>query len=212
MLKRTMLAGLAGILALAALSTPASSAGAAATMMSLLGIVQARTIAGWRQAVPSQRLYPGMVIRTGDRSRSDVRYDDGSFVRLGARTLISIRDVRNLSLLRGKTLIQKKPAGQQFQVRTPVAHATVLGTELFISHNEANVSHVTTLDGLVQVEDSSGHMETVHPGEWVEISPDKPMEKPSKFDWNELRRTEKFLLDQDFVPAPNEALDDEEWR
>lgn len=190
----------------------ANSAGASATLASLLGIVQARTVAGWRQAIPRQRLFPGMNLRTGDRSRTDVRYDDGSMVRVGARTLITIHDVRNLALLRGKTLIQKQPGSQRFQVRTPIAHATVLGTELFVSHNDENVSHVTTLDGLVEVEDSMGHRQTVHPGEWVEIVPGQPIEKPTKFDWNTLRRNERFLLEPGFIPTENEALDDQSWQ
>ncbi|MEZ0370893.1 MAG: FecR domain-containing protein [Candidatus Sericytochromatia bacterium] len=213
MLKQTVLAGLTCTLILGTMAMqPADSAGASATLTHVLGIVQTRTTAGWRGAAVSQRLFPGMTLRTGDKSRSQIRYDDGSVVRLGSRTLLRISQARDLRLLRGKTWVQKQPSSQQFRVRTPVAQATVLGTELFVSHNDANVSHVTTLDGHVEVQGELGDTQMVNPGEWVEIEPGKPVVAPTKFDWNELKKNERFLLDMDFVPAPDEDVDSEDWK
>lgn len=214
MLKQTLLAGVSGILALSALlMAPAGqSAGASASITSVLGTVQVRTVAGWRGAVAPQRLYAGMTLRTGDRSRSQVRYDDGTVVRLGARTLMRVREARDLRLLKGKTWIKKQKNNQQLRVRTPIAQATVIGTELFVSHNDANTSHVTTLDGHVEVETDQGEKTMVNPGEWVEIEPDKPLEKPTKFDWNELKKKERFLIDMNFLPSENEVIEsDSDW-
>lgn len=213
MLKKMLLTASALAMTLSTFAMqPVSSLGASASITSLLGIVQARTIAGWRQSIAHQRLYPGMALRTGDFSRTEIRYDDGSVVRVGPRTLIGIRDIRNLNLLRGKTLIQKQPTSMQFRVQTPVAHATVLGTELFVSHNEENISHVTTLDGHVEVEGDLGDKQMVNPGEWVEIEPGKKLEKPTRFDWNKLKQNERFLLDMNFVPTSHDVVDAEEWK
>ncbi|MGV3524259.1 MAG: FecR family protein [Candidatus Sericytochromatia bacterium] len=213
-LKNMALAGLLSVLALSPLTLvpAAEGAGAAATVTHVFGSLQVRTNAGWRGSVPSQRLFPGMTLRTGDRSRGQIRYDDGSVVRLGSRTVLRVREARDLRMMRGKAWVQKQKNGQKLRIRTPVAQATVLGTELFVSHNDENRSHVTTLTGLVQVENEAGETTMVEAGMWVEIEPGKPLEAPTKFDWNELKKTERFLLDLNFVPAPDEPIDDgAEW-
>lgn len=195
------------------LSPQAKSAGSAATITSVLGTVQVRSHAGWRSSFRRQRLYTGQTLRTGSRSRAQIRYDDGSVVRLGSRSVMRVRSARNLNLLRGKSWIHKTKNSQRMRVRTPIALATVIGTELFVSHNEQNVSHVTTLDGHVEVQGPEGDVQMVNPGEWVEITPDKEMEKPTPFDWNQLKKDERFLLDMNFVPPPDLPEDDEEdWK
>jgi len=192
---------------------PVESAVASATVTHVLGTVQFRSGASWRQTVQQQRLYPGMTLRTGSRSRTQLRYDDGSVVRLGSGTVLRVRTARNLSLVKGKTWVQKQKNNQTLRVRTPIAQATVIGTELFVSHSEANTSHVTTLNGHVEVTTDKGESTVVGPGEWVEIEPDKPLEKPTKFDWNTLKKDERFLLDLDFVPPADQPFDDSgSWR
>lgn len=214
MLKQVMMTGLACVLSLGALaiSQPGQSAGASATLTHLLGSVQAHTQAGWRASVQGQRLYPGMTLRTGNKSRLQLRYDDGSVVRLGARSVMRLRAAQDLRLLRGKAHIQKQKNAQQLRIRTPIAQAAVLGTELFVSHNDQNISHVTTLTGKVEVTGELGDKQFVNPGEWVEIEPGKKLEKPTPFDWEELKRQERFLLDLDFVPKPGELDNSEDWK
>lgn len=194
--------------------TPAESAGPAAVMTHVLGTVQVRSGSGWRQSVQSQGLYAGSTLRTGRNSRGQLRYTDGTVVRLGSNTVLRVRAARDLSLVRGKTWMQKQKNDQRIRVRTPIAQATVVGTELFVSHNaENNSSHVTTLNGQVEVTTDKGESTMVGPGEWVEIEADKPLEAPTKFDWNTLKKEERFLLDLNFVPADDQEVDsDGSWR
>ncbi len=194
--------------------TPVSyGAGANATVTDVLGTVQVRTRVGWRGTFRNVKLFPGMSLRTGRNSRTQIRYDDGSVVRLGSNSLMRIRPSRSVRLLRGKTWIKKTKNNQRFQVRTPMAQATVLGTELFVAHSEErNASHVTTLTGLVEVESNKGEKVQVKPGQWVEIEPDKALEQPTPFDWNELKKKERLLLDMDFMPEPDAPEEvDEDW-
>ena len=188
-------------------------AGASATVTSTLGMVQVRTRAGWRATRSNVRLWPGMSLRTGRRSRTQIRYDDGSVVRLGSNSLMRIRPSRSLRLLRGKSWIKKQKNNQRLRIRTPMAQATVLGTELFVAHSESrNASHVTTLTGLVEVESNKGETVLVKAGQWVEIEPDKALEQPTPFDWNELKKKERPLLDMNFVPSEDEPENtDEDW-
>ncbi|PKL76535.1 MAG: hypothetical protein CVV27_09790 [Candidatus Melainabacteria bacterium HGW-Melainabacteria-1] len=213
MLKALLLAGMGTLLATSnLLIQPAQTAVASATVTHVLGTVQTRSNAGWRGAASNHRLYPGMSLRTGPRSRSQFRYDDGTVVRLGSSSVVRIRESRNLRLLRGKTLVQKQKSNQRLRVRTPIAQATVLGTELFVSHSDENISHVTTLTGSVEVQGELGDTQIVNPGEWVEIEPGKAVETPTKFDWDALKKSERFLLDLEFIPKPDELIDSEDWK
>jgi ferric-dicitrate binding protein FerR (iron transport regulator) len=192
----------------------AESAASSAKVTHAFGTVQARSGSAWNSARNNTALYPGMTLRTGRNSRSEIRYTDGSVVRLGSRTVIRVRAAKDLRLLRGKTWIKKQhDKSQRMHIRTPIAVATVIGTELFVSHNEKNISHVTTLNGVVEVSNEQGETKKVGPGEWVEIEPNKPMEDPTKFDWNALKKQERFLMDLDFVPSSKELAElDEDWK
>lgn len=213
-MKKPVLIGAMGLLmALTSLtfSPEAESAGSSARISSTFGTVQARSRGGWRRAFRSQALYPGMTIRTGSRSRTQIRYNDGSVIRLGSRSVIRVRNSRNVRLLRGKSWIKKRRNNKRIRVRTPIAVASVLGTELFVSHNDKNISHVTTLTGLVEVEKIESKEKTlVKPGMWVEIEPDKTLEEPTKFDWNTLKKKERFLLDPNFIPPDTGEFEEEE--
>ena len=214
MLKQSFLAVLASGLIVGSFSVaiPESYGAASSTVTHILGTVQVRTRAGWRNTGSGHRLWPGMTLRTGRSSRTQLKYDDGSVVRLGSNSVMRIRPARNLRLLKGKTWIKKQKNNQKLRVRTPIAHATVLGTELFVSHNDKNISHVTTLTGEVQVETEKGEKTMVTAGNWVEIEPDKPLETPTTFDWNMLKKQERLLLDLDFVPTPEDSGEaDENW-
>jgi len=38
------------------------------------------------------------------------------------------------------------------------------------------------------------------------------LEQPTKFDWDLLKNTERFLLDPDFKPEPKSFQEEEMWR
>ncbi len=214
MLKQTSLALLSVLMVAGSFAVAPEShgAGTSAIITHTLGTVQMRTRSGWRGTRRNVRLWPGTTLRTGSRSRVQVRYKDGSVVRLGSRSLMRVRPSRNFRLMRGKSWIRKKKSSKRMRIRTPMAQATVVGTELFVSHNDKDISHVTTLTGLVEVENNKGEKVMVKAGQWVEIEPDKALEQPTPFDWNKLKKKERLLLDLDFVPpadAPEET--DEDW-
>lgn len=65
----------------------------------------------------------------------------------------------------------------------------------------------------MEVTTDKGESTLVGPGEWVEIEADKPLEAPTKFDWNTLKKDERFLLDLSFVPPADQEVDsDRSWR
>lgn len=170
----------------------------------------------WKVASVNKVLESGDSIRTGSFSRAEVKYTDGSVSRLGSNSLMKIEVQNekrsNLKLLVGKLWLKVSKGNGKLTISTPTAVASVLGTELLVMNDEKNVSHVTTLDGLVEVTGNNGDKTLVKPGEWVEISPNKNMEKPTKFDWAALKRNEKFMLDPNFIPTPEEFKEDSNWK
>lgn len=191
----------------------AYSARTSAKITSMFGKVQMKyPQKSWKRAIKNRQLSSGSSVRTGRRSRTELRYSNGSRARLGSNTLVRVKGTGNTKVVRGKTWIKKPKNAKKMKIRTPSAVATVVGTELFVSHNGEGVSHVTTFTGSVEVENMRGERALVPAGHWVEIEPDKPLEKPTKFDWDKLRKKERFLLDPNFIPGEDDIVDEEDWR
>lgn len=170
----------------------------------------------WKTAHIDNGLSIGDAIRTGVASRAEIKYADGTITRLGSSSIMRIdsKDTNRtgIKLLLGKLWLKVTKGSGKLKIYTPTATATVLGTELFVSNNEKNISHITTLEGLVEVVDNQGDKTLVKPGEWVEITPGQKMEQPTKFDWDELKKAERFMLDPNFKPSLDDFKDESNWR
>lgn len=200
-------------------NNPAHSDSDRATILSMHNRVQAKTSSNpvWQMAHIDKGLSSGDSIRTGVASRVEIKYSDGTITRLGPNSVIRINQDSSpkrtgIRLLLGKLWLKVTKGNGQLKIHTPTAVASVLGTELFVSNDEKNVSHVTTLEGLVEVEDNQGDKTLVKPGEWVEIAPGKKMDPPTPFDWVTLKRNERFMLDPDFVPTASDFQEDNSWK
>lgn len=181
--------------------------------------VQARTVSEpvWKNAGIAKGLDQGDSIRTGSSSRVEVKYSDGTITRLGSNSVMKITHTKDskrtgLKLLIGKLWLKVTKGQGLLQIVTPTALASVLGTELLVTNDDKDVSHVTTLDGLVEVTSNSGEKVLVHPGEWVEIAPGKPMEKPTPFDWASLKKNERFILDSTILADKDDFKDENNWK
>lgn len=171
----------------------------------------------WKSSSLEEKLFYGDSIRTGKASRVEVKYTDGTVSRIGSNSILKIKENKkgeriSLKLLVGKLWLKVTKGQGLFTIETPTAIASVLGTELLVTNNNNNVSHVTTLDGLVEVKGSKGDKVLVKPGNWVEIFPNKKMEEPTPFNWNELKANERFLLDPSFKPSPNDFKEESNWK
>lgn len=200
------------------LVSDATSKSNAAMISTFNNKVQAKTKSDptWKMAGLNKILESGDSVRTGSLSRAEIKYSDGTVTRVGSNSLLRIEahgeKRTNIKLLVGKLWLKVKKGDGRLEIRTPTAIASVLGTELLVTNDEKNISHVTTLDGLVEVTGENGDKTLVKPGEWVEIAPGKNIEKPTKFDWDALKRNEKFMLDPTFMPKPEEFKDENNWK
>lgn len=205
-------------LSIFSLSTNAYSSSGIATITSLHNRVQEKTSSNptWHKTQLKNTLHAGDSIRTGSLSRAEITYSDGTVTRIGPHTVMRVTEHSekrtNLKLITGKLWLKVTKGNGRLQIQTPTATAAVLGTELLVTNDENDISHVTTLDGLVEVTGSEGDKVLVKPGEWVEISPNKKIDSPTKFDWDALKKAERFMLDTSFIPTNENLLPKgDEW-
>ncbi len=115
----------------------------------------------------------GAGIRTGRRNFGEITFQDNSVLRVNERTDMTIQDVgqmRTMNLSKGALWV-RVTKGTGTKVQTPVATATVRGTELVIDEN----GDMTVLDGSVSYE-ANGVLLLVEQGESVSLDKDgKPV-------------------------------------
>ncbi|MFQ3587446.1 MAG: FecR domain-containing protein [Fimbriimonadaceae bacterium] len=126
----------------------------------------------------------GELVRTGRRARAEITFSDRSILRINEQTDVVIRDtaeMRTMSLNQG-TVWMRVMRGSNASIATPVATATVRGTEFeFTAEGDLAV-----YEGVVEL---SGGGETllVRQGEKAGIGPDgKPYRRLSSRDLEEM--------------------------
>lgn len=169
------------------------SAGKVAVASTLKGTVQVKTAQGWVALTPGALLKPGQQIRTGDASKAEVLFSDGTQVNLHANTefLLESDDGElssyRLSIGRVKAFF-KKYAQRRFRVRTPNAAAGVRGTEFVMETSDENGTALVVLEGEVEFRSADGSKRvTVRQGELAIQTADNKMRGPEPFDVKALQ-------------------------
>lgn len=126
----------------------------------------------------------GELVRTGRRARAEITFSDRSILRMNEQTDLIVRDaaeMRSMTLNQG-TVWMRVMKGSNASIATPVATATVRGTEFeFTAEGD-----LTVYEGEVEL---SGGGETllVRQGESAGIGPDgKPYRRVSSRDLEEM--------------------------
>lgn len=121
-------------------------------------------------AVPDTWVFRGDTIELDDRTRLFVRLADGSglYLNRGAHAHFQPPDC-NLSLRGGECFLQMKRQSTPFEVRTPGALLTVLGTEFDVKASNGNRTRLTVLKGKVAFENHAGRAVALH-GREIEVT------------------------------------------
>jgi len=83
-----------------------------ACVASVQRLVQKRSGAGpFRRAAPGTALGVGDILRTGKRSKADLKFSDGSLLRLGQLSSIEIQSAREVRLIGGRVLFSALKPG-----------------------------------------------------------------------------------------------------
>ena len=135
----------------------------AATMMSVQGTVEAQQAgsAQWQPAKLNATYCPGDTIRVLERSRADVALENGSVLRLNAKSTITLEGVKEkktslISLLKGAGhFFSRGP--RNLEVKTPFTVAGVRGTE-FLVQVESDKTLLSIFEGAVLASNEMGRL------------------------------------------------------
>ncbi len=138
------------------------SAAADAKLYSTQGIVEVQRsgAALWEIAARDSQVRIGDTVRTGPESRAGVALDDGSLVRIGSSSILTLQgdqpeEKETIFLSIGKLFFFSRSSNHTPEIRTPTVSAAIRGTELTVIAS-ANKTSVAVLDGQVECFNSLG--------------------------------------------------------
>ncbi|MBC7545562.1 MAG: FecR domain-containing protein [Candidatus Sericytochromatia bacterium] len=216
-MRRSMLAVLAVAACLTGLPGVAAAPGSG-TLVATEGVVQART-AGGSQWAPGRvrRLYaPGDALRTGRNARAEIAFLDGTITRLAAHSQLRLAGKPQSfgRLLLGKLWFKVTKQHAPIHIETPGAVASVMGTELLVSVDNQEGTHVTCLEGHVNVKGDVGDVVKLTAGQWTDVRKGAAPDAPTPFNWGKLKASEILLqpLNQDASAGMADGDPDDIWK
>jgi ferric-dicitrate binding protein FerR (iron transport regulator) len=206
----------ATLLSVCCLTWPAAAA-TGGTVVAIEGQVQARTAAQsqWAMARLRQPYRAGDALRTGRNARAEIAMADGTVTRLAPHSLMRFQDKQSFGrLLLGRLWFKVSKQHAPIRIETPSAVTAVVGTELLVSVDSQGSTHVTCLEGRVQVRGDVGPEVTLLPGQWTDVRKGAAAEPPTPFNWARLKATEILLqpLQPGVTGASDEADPDDIWK
>ncbi len=130
--------------------------------------------ATWVKAGLGDALNVGDGFRTGKRSKADIKFGDGSLLRLGQLSSVEMRGTRRTSLLRGQLLFSALRPGR---VLAGAAAAEVKGSVVRVRLSARGVASIALYAGAVDVVTSQGTV-SVPLGQEVDVAPDGTISPP----------------------------------
>jgi hypothetical protein len=111
-----------------------------------------------RRAALKSRVVGGSSVKTGDRSRAEMEFEDRSLVRLGSNAVFAVRlGTRDLTLEEGALLLQvPKGVGGTTTIHTAGATAAITGTTVIVSATKGGGFRMIVLEGVADVRYANG--------------------------------------------------------
>lgn len=138
----------------------------------------------WYVAKPGIKLANGDAIKTGERGQAELLMEDGSRLQLRAKTqmvLMSVAPNRmiNLNFGRMKSIVTKLKNNRKFEVKTPIAAASVRGTIFEVGYDEEKKNGFLDVSkGLVALEQEDKEI-MVPAGQRVDFMEGQPLTEPA---------------------------------
>lgn len=127
-----------------------------------------RSGGNWQQVGVGAGLGVGDALRTGKRSKADVKFGDGSLLRLGQLSSMEIRTTRTVNMLSGQLLYA---ALHPARVLAGAGEAEIKGSVALITRNDDGSTEFTLYSGTMNVITPRQQV-ALPPGFWVEARPD----------------------------------------
>ena len=138
-------------------------------------------------------------VRTGEKSRAELKFSDATLTRLGANTQFSFESgTRNLSLENGVIFLQVPKGAGGAKIRTAAVTAAITGTTIMIEYVPGKVLKIIVIEGTLDVyfPDRPGVFITLRAGQMIMMRPDaRGFPRPVEID------IEKLLLTSELAGA-----------
>jgi hypothetical protein len=153
------------------------------SIKSSVQVKRAKTPDKWYTARPGLVLNPGDAIRTGDKAQAQLTLADGTKMVLRPKTQMQVREtapnrVFGLDFGRMKSFVKKLKSNNKFEVKTPVAAASVRGTVFEVGYDpEQRSGFLDVSEGAVALA-QEGREALVGAGERLDFMSDRPLGEP----------------------------------
>lgn len=148
----------------------------------------------WHPAREAEELAAGDAVKTGAQSEVTVARQDGTTVALLPFAHLVVEDEQGFMVQAGRVWSHfTKAVGAPFFIRTPNATALIRGTTLGVGY-EAERSHVTVYEGLVEVRDLEQRRQDVAGGFRVEVDRMGRLQRLERAEGRELDEGRAFRL------------------
>src|SRR6202171_3186125 len=149
-------------------------------------------------------------LQTGERSRSELLFQDNTLTRLGAETFFSFKTgTRDMTLEKGSMLLQVPKGLGGATIRTAAVTAAITGTTIMMEYIPGRYIKVLVLEGSLRLSRNGrfGDSVVLRPGKMVIMQPDaKRIPDPVDVDIKQVVKTSTLVTFPDSAPLPSIAL------
>ena len=150
------------------------------------------------------------IVRTGEKSRAELKFTDATLTRLGANTQFGFESgTRNLSLENGVIFLQVPKGAGGAKIRTAAVTAAVTGTTIMMEYVNGKALKIIVIEGTLDVffPDRPGVFTTLKAGQMIMMRPDAlGFPRPVEVDIDKLVETSDLAGDGEvFDPVGGDA-------
>src|ERR1041385_9038854 len=136
-------------------------------------------------------------LQTGEKSRSELLFQDNTLTRIGAETFFSFKTgTRDMTLERGSMLLKVPKGLGGAKIHTAAVTATITGTTIMMEYSPKHYLKVLVLEGSLRLSrnGSFGDSQVLRPGKMVIMRPDaKAIPEPVDVDLAEIVKTSTLV-------------------
>ena len=123
----------------------------------------------WIKGADGMNVFVNDKIKTGDDTRVELNFTDGSLFRIKSNTIITLM-AGGIQLQIGDAWFNLQKQGTTFQVVTPTAVAGVMGTEFIVAVQKTGETNVSLLRGRLSVKDKQEKEIILEAGQSLEVT------------------------------------------
>ena len=167
-------------------------------------------VKGGHPAIIREVIKDDLGLSTGEKSRSELLFQDNTLTRIGAETFFSFKTgTRDMTLERGSMLLQVPKGLGGAKIHTAAVTAAITGTTIMMEYVPHVYIKVIVLEGSLRLSrNGTSDSVVLHAGKMVIMRPDeKKIPEPVDVDLKVVVKTSKLVnFSKDAAPLPSMPL------